>query len=121
MFISRSKPSGQEITFTSHSKMNWTGGRLSRHSRKAGSFTTSKQKQHFAKVRSHLMSGSVKNGQAKRPNFGMAALQPHDELSFRDGSVRTKLQQPIDPFSHDLGVSHSLYGKIKRPGKSSVS
>ncbi|KFY57601.1 hypothetical protein V497_05445 [Pseudogymnoascus sp. VKM F-4516 (FW-969)] len=121
LFIARANLYWQEITFTSHSKMNWTGGRLSRHSRKAGSSTTSKQKQHFAKVRSHLMSGSVKNGPAKRPNFGMAAPQPHDELSFRDGSVRTKLQQPIDPFSHDLRVSHSLYGEIKRPRSEETS
>lgn len=115
-FISRSEPSRHPIIIVSHSKMNWTGGRLSRHSRRADSSTASKQKQHFAKVRSHLMSGSVKNGPAKRPNFDMVAPQPLDELSGRQGTVKTKLQQPLVPFGHNLHADRGLYGENKHPG-----
>lgn len=96
--------------------MNWTGGRLSRHSRRADSSTTNKQKQHFAKMRSHLMSGSVKKCSAKPPNFDMAAPQPPDALSVRDRTATTELQQPLDPFSHDLHTYRGLYGENKHPG-----
>ncbi|KFY58516.1 hypothetical protein V496_06082 [Pseudogymnoascus sp. VKM F-4515 (FW-2607)] len=96
--------------------MNWTGGHLSRHSRRADSSTTSKQKQHFAKMRSRLMSGSVKKGPAKRPSFDMAAPQPLDEMSVRDGTVRTTLQQSPEPSSHHLHTYDCLYGENKRPG-----
>ncbi|ELR09395.1 hypothetical protein VC83_03173 [Pseudogymnoascus destructans] len=100
--------------------MNWTGGRLSRHSRRADSSTTSKQKQHFAKVRSHLMSGSVKKGPAKRPNFDMAAPRPPDGLRIRDGTVRTQPGQPLAPLSHDLHTYHGVYVENKRPGRADI-
>lgn len=116
IFISRSKLSRHPIIFISHSKMNWTGGRLSRHSRRADSSTTSKQKQHFAKMRNHLMSGSVKKGLAKRPNLFMAAPQPPDELPVRDGTGKTELQHPLPPLNHDLHTYQGLYGENKLPG-----
>jgi hypothetical protein len=40
--------------------MNWTGGRLSRHSRNANGSVTQRQKQHFAKARSNLLNGPQK-------------------------------------------------------------
>ena len=57
--------------------MNWTGGNLQRHSRKSGhNATIEKQKQHFAKNRNRLQSGSgtrpaifgedLEDGQAQR-------------------------------------------------------
>ncbi|OBT64433.1 hypothetical protein VE03_05779 [Pseudogymnoascus sp. 23342-1-I1] len=97
--------------------MNWTGGRLSRHSRRADSSTTSKQKQHFAKMRSHFMSGSVKKGPAKPPSFDMAAPQPPDELSVGNGTIRTKPQQPLAPLSRELHSYHGLYGENKYSGR----
>lgn len=96
--------------------MNWTGGRLSRHSRRADSSTTSKQKQHFAKMRSHLMSGSMKKDSAKRPNFDMAGPRPLDGLPVRDGTVRTQLQQPLVPLNHDLHSDHGSYVKNMHSG-----
>src|SRR4051794_39846980 len=38
--------------------MNWTGGSLQRHSRKAAKGIVNRQRQHFAKVRATLQNGS---------------------------------------------------------------
>ncbi|KAB8290222.1 hypothetical protein EYC80_011091 [Monilinia laxa] len=48
--------------------MNWTGGRLQRHSGKSsrgGGALTNRQKEHFAKVKANLRSGCQKNSPAK--------------------------------------------------------
>lgn len=47
--------------------MNWTGGRLQRHSGKSirGGALTSRQKEHFAKVKANLRSGGQRNIPAK--------------------------------------------------------
>jgi hypothetical protein len=47
--------------------MNWTGGRLQRHS-KAGNSLKHKQEQHFAKVKKNLLSGGRKST-SKQPNL----------------------------------------------------
>ena len=40
--------------------MNWTGGRLSRHSKKSTGALTARQKEHFARVQAGLRSGTKK-------------------------------------------------------------
>ncbi|CAD6442512.1 85f934b6-2b65-48f6-9983-6e003c48343f-CDS [Sclerotinia trifoliorum] len=86
--------------------MNWTGGRLQRHSGKssrgAGALT-SRQKEHFAKVRSNLRSGGQRNtpkqwlifdripvgqSQGKSSKDHAKSMKDHDHTSRqeRDGS-----------------------------------
>lgn len=48
--------------------MNWTGGRLQRHS-KQGSSALNRQKQHFAKVRTALQNGSLQHYPPFKPSF----------------------------------------------------
>jgi hypothetical protein len=62
------------LPFTSNSplptdNMNWTGGRLQRHQKNAGGGVASRQKQHFAKVRSQLQNGSRPGHVPFRPSF----------------------------------------------------
>ncbi|KAK8903454.1 hypothetical protein QC760_007927 [Botrytis cinerea] len=63
--------------------MNWTGGRLQRHSRKSsrgggGGGLTKRQKEHFAKVKANLRSGSQKNVTTKWTIFDKIVVeQPH--------------------------------------------
>ncbi|KAI9759875.1 MAG: hypothetical protein M1835_000287 [Candelina submexicana] len=49
--------------------MNWTGGRLSRHSGKRGGNLINIQKQHFAKVRTNLQNGTRKASPLKLTFF----------------------------------------------------
>ncbi|KAF2816955.1 uncharacterized protein BDZ99DRAFT_5323 [Mytilinidion resinicola] len=49
--------------------MNWTGGRLQRHSKNAGGGVASRQKQHFAKIRSQLQNGLHPGQLPFRPSF----------------------------------------------------
>lgn len=39
--------------------MNWTGGKLQRHSKNVGNGVANRQKQHFAKVRTQLQNGTT--------------------------------------------------------------
>ncbi|TGO20416.1 hypothetical protein BPAE_0297g00050 [Botrytis paeoniae] len=63
--------------------MNWTGGRLQRHSGKSsrgggGGALTKRQKEHFAKVKANLRTGSQKNITAKWTIFhNIVVEQPH--------------------------------------------
>jgi hypothetical protein len=45
--------------------MNWTGGRLSRHSRNTNGSLIQRQKQHFAQARSYLLNGPQKRSPIK--------------------------------------------------------
>jgi len=49
--------------------MNWTGGRLQRHSKKSGNAVISRQKQHFAKIRSRLLNEPSSQIAPFRPSF----------------------------------------------------
>ncbi|KAI9715349.1 MAG: hypothetical protein M1812_005994 [Candelaria pacifica] len=49
--------------------MNWTGGRLSRHSGRRGGNLVSVQKQHFAKARTNLQNGNRKTSPIKLAFF----------------------------------------------------
>ncbi|KAF2182027.1 hypothetical protein K469DRAFT_252419 [Zopfia rhizophila CBS 207.26] len=83
--------------------MNWTGGRLQRHSRNAGQAVVQRQKQHFAKVRTQLQNGRTAHAVPFRPSFlDEEGLDLRDQLpSFGVGSVRNvgqskRLQQRLD-------------------------
>ncbi|KAF7887533.1 hypothetical protein EAF00_009827 [Botryotinia globosa] len=66
--------------------MNWTGGRLQRHSGKSsrgssGGALTKRQKEHFAKVKANLSTGSQKNVTTKWTIFdNIVVEQPHRQL-----------------------------------------
>ncbi|KAF7947168.1 uncharacterized protein EAE97_004417 [Botrytis byssoidea] len=66
--------------------MNWTGGRLQRHSGKSsrgssGGALTKRQKEHFAKVKANLRTGSQKNVTTKWTIFdNIVVEQPHRQL-----------------------------------------
>ena len=49
--------------------MNWTGGRLQRHSRTSINAVTAKQKQHFAKARARLQNGDLSRSTPFQPSF----------------------------------------------------
>ncbi|KFY16768.1 hypothetical protein V492_01107 [Pseudogymnoascus sp. VKM F-4246] len=70
-------------------------------------------------MRNHLLNGSVKKGPAKPQNFDMAPPQPphgpHGPF-VADGAVTTKLQQPLEHFSHGKHTYHGLYGENKHTG-----
>lgn len=78
--------------------MNWTGGRLQRHSRNAGSGAINRQKQHFAKVRTQLQNGSAQHTTPFRPSF----------LQEVDVSLGRKLPPFRDRSSGRVGYSKRL-------------
>lgn len=49
--------------------MNWTGGRLQRHSRNAAKGSLGRQKAHFAKARTQLQNGPGENTHPFRPDY----------------------------------------------------
>jgi hypothetical protein len=57
--------------------MNWTGGRLSRHSNEKGALRA-RQKQHFAKVQANLRSGTKKQSPLKFSLFGKITEETAD-------------------------------------------
>lgn len=82
--------------------MNWTGGRLSRHSRKADGSIASKQKQHFAKVRSNFMNGSSKRSPEKWSIFDKNVVESRGEASVKSATLQTVAQHPSTGLNHDL-------------------
>ncbi|KAI9644185.1 hypothetical protein NHQ30_007539 [Ciborinia camelliae] len=64
--------------------MNWTGGRLQRHSGKSsrgGGALTNRQKEHFAKVKANIRSGGQRNSPAKWSIFGKVSVdKPQRQL-----------------------------------------
>ncbi|TGO19030.1 hypothetical protein BTUL_0006g00630 [Botrytis tulipae] len=83
--------------------MNWTGGRLQRHSGKSsrggGGALTKRQKEHFAKVKANLRTGSQKNVTTKWAIFeNIIVEQPHRQLlenhiGFRNNSEYSARQE----------------------------
>ncbi|TAQ90880.1 hypothetical protein B7494_g808 [Chlorociboria aeruginascens] len=59
--------------------MNWTGGRLQRHSKNAQTTLTTQQKLHFAKVQASLRSGANKASPLKRSKLSRQELGSHAE------------------------------------------
>lgn len=73
--------------------MNWTGGRLQRHSGKSsrgGGALTSRQKEHFAKVKANLRSGGQKNSPAKWSIFDKIPVYQSEKQSSERHSIPVK-------------------------------
>lgn len=83
--------------------MNWTGGRLSRHSRKAEDSVVNKQKQHFARVRNNLMNDSAKRSPAKWSIFDGIDVEGRGETSVRSASLKSRAKHPTTA-SHDFST-----------------
>ncbi|QDS75998.1 hypothetical protein FKW77_004509 [Venturia effusa] len=80
--------------------MNWTGGRLQRHSKNSAKSTDlARQKQHFAAVRQRLQNGATPQGTPFRPSF-----------LIRHGS---DLGQGVTPFVQG-SQSHTGHPKAKQ-------
>jgi hypothetical protein len=60
--------------------MNWTGGRLSRHSRNTKGSLTQRQKQYFAKVRNNSLNGGQKGSPIKWSFFEQDQNVPQHNL-----------------------------------------
>ena len=89
--------------------MNWTGGRLSRHSRNANGSLTQRQKQHFAKVRSNLLNGPQKRSPIKWSIFNkVEGATPGDDLKLYTTPRLTRHNQP-DFGSKDQGRSRKRH------------
>lgn len=67
--------------------MNWTGGRLSRHSRACGSLNQ-RQKQHFAKVQNNLRDGTKKRSPLKVSIFDRIEVHHPETQQSSIGSKR---------------------------------
>jgi hypothetical protein len=78
--------------------MNWTGGRLSRHSRNANSSLNQRQKQHFAKVRSGLL-----NGPQKRSPMRWSIFEKDDGTARVEGSKLYITPPPAPMYQPDFG------------------
>ncbi|KAF2502644.1 hypothetical protein BU16DRAFT_16289 [Lophium mytilinum] len=68
-FYHHNPPSSTPDAPAARDKMNWTGGRLQRHSKNAGGGVASRQKQHFAKIRTQLQNGVASGQLPFRPSF----------------------------------------------------
>jgi len=84
--------------------MNWTGGRLSRHSRKAEDSVINKQKQHFARVRNNLTNGSAKRSPAKWSIFDGINVEVRGETSVRSASQKSRTKHPTTASHHDFST-----------------
>jgi hypothetical protein len=91
--------------------MNWTGGRLSRHSRNAACGLTQRQKQYFAKRRNNAASGSLKRSPQKwavraeiedpshlnnRPRTTTSHVDAHRKRSQRKGQSENQPQEKTE-------------------------
>ncbi|KAI1808956.1 hypothetical protein F4811DRAFT_7164 [Daldinia bambusicola] len=75
--------------------MNWTEGNLSRHSRgKQRNELLTKQKQHFAKVRTNLLKSGVKQNPV---SISFLGAQHSRDLGRRDGSGSVTYKLPSSP------------------------
>jgi hypothetical protein len=101
--------------------MNWTGGRLSRHSRNAACGLTQQQKQYFAKKRNNATSGSLKRSPLKwavraeieessHPNHHprITHVGAHRKHSQRKGQSENQQQEKIE----NKAVCQSPDGKL---------
>jgi len=80
--------------------MNWTGGRLSRHSRKTGSLTA-RQKQHFARVQSAQQAGAKQRSPQKWTVLGHVI----EENQRRKPSVEFDARHSANRAAHEPSVS----------------
>ena len=88
-------------------EMNWTGGRLQRHSRNTGNRVINRQKQHFAKVRTQLQNGTAQHTIPFRPSF----------LQEVDVSLGRKLPPFCDRSSGRVGYSRRLQKSVHYDNK----
>jgi hypothetical protein len=93
--------------------MNWTGGRLSRHSRKKGDSLVHKQKQHFAKVRSNLFHGNAKRSPVKWSIFDKIQVQSRADTA--SPSADHHLAYPSEARTN-LSTTNGRSQKRKTPG-----
>jgi hypothetical protein len=85
--------------------MNWTGGRLQRHSGKwsKNSALTSRQKEHFAKVQTKLRSSSHKNSPTKWSIFDRIQLDPLGKQdSHNHNNSRRNVEKVSNPTEGEL-------------------
>ena len=79
--------------------MNWTGGRLSRHSRGGAAATVSqRQKAHFAKVQNHLHNGTKKQSPIKWSIFDKFHIRPavqERKPSLEPPALSREVTQPV--------------------------
>src|ERR1700712_2559335 len=103
--------------------MNWTGGRLQRHSKKTDK-TVRRQQQHFAKVRQRQHSGFHASSSPFRPNFAseMASLPylPHSGSLVKSRNIQpangnSARQSTLDQYESLAPVVRRLQSLKKRP------
>jgi hypothetical protein len=106
-----------------YANMNWTGGRLQRHSKNnAKSTDLARQKQHFAAVRQRLQNGQTVQGTPFRPsclNHGGLALgngvTPFGQGLQRHTGHPKRKQAKLDDYSSTAPVARRLASMQKRP------
>ncbi|KAI9812866.1 MAG: hypothetical protein M1827_004384 [Pycnora praestabilis] len=101
--------------------MNWTGGRLTRHSRNGGSASINLQKQHFARARTKLQNGSHQSSPLKwspfekleaEPLQGMVHYQDNASSEWRNKSP--KRQKTLSEYSSTAPLAERLNTLLPR-------
>ncbi|TID18310.1 hypothetical protein E6O75_ATG06386 [Venturia nashicola] len=103
--------------------MNWTGGRLQRHSKTNAKTTElARQKHHFAAVRQRLQNGETLQGAAFRPSFlgrdGLSlgdGIAPFGQSSQRHTGHSKGNQRNLDDYSSTAPLAQRLSSMQKRP------
>lgn len=106
--------------------MNWTGGRLQRHSKDNEKSTDlARQKQHFAAVRQRLQNGETSQGTPFRPSFlvrdGLTlgnGVTPFAQGSQRHIGHSKAKQRSLEGYSSTAPVAKRLSSMQKRPATS---
>lgn len=100
--------------------MNWTGGRLQRHSRNTNA-VTAKQKQHFARVRARLQNGERAQTVPFQPNFLpredsilSAGLTPFGRGSHRHAGHARHRQRTLEEYDTTAPLAHRLSSLKKK-------
>ncbi|TLD27896.1 hypothetical protein E2P81_ATG06242 [Venturia nashicola] len=110
-------------TATTLTDMNWTGGRLQRHSKTNAKTTElARQKHHFAAVRQRLQNGETLQGAAFRPSFlgrdGLSlgdGIAPFGQSSQRHTGHSKGNQRNLDDYSSTAPLAQRLSSMQKRP------
>lgn len=107
--------------------MNWTGGRLQRHSKTTAKTThLARQRQHFASVRQRLQNGETLQGTPFRPSFLVRedltlanAITPFGQASQRHTGHSRGNQTSLEDYSSTAPVPQPLSSMQKPPVTSS--
>lgn len=106
--------------------MNWTGGRLQRHSKNnAKSTDLARQKQHFAAVRQRLQNGETSQAPSFRPSFlvrdGLTlgnGVTPFGQGSQRHTGHSRGKQRSLEDYSSTAPLAQRLSSMQRRPAAS---